>query len=287
MCRLRCLLLESGPHGGVLADDGGSGSGGGGGTYTLSSLRRLVQASDGELLAQLHAIAAYEVDGHYRLLRDEYAQSLVQDVLNAVIETRQPAHRVHTATVVATVQHLHPPAIAQQCLHTLAPYSPQQPHSDDEHIALCPERLSRHVACSIFTAAPPASHRQPADELLRRIASALPAPLVCQPAYLLSLAVSLPATPSAPAVYRYLPAHQLPMDVKQRLSAMFAVKAKWSAEEMAAWMSDITTAAAAAEGRGGGKADGALLKHCRTQTDKEVVGGHTRQTLYYVSHAQG
>ena len=294
VCHLRSLLRQSGLYGGVLSSDAaavssvatcGSDSGTSG-FYTFSSLRRLVQASDEQLRVQLHSIAAYEVDKCYRLLQDEYAVSLLHDVINAVIETRQPAHRVHAATVVATLAHLHPAAISQQCLHSLAAYSPLHPSPRDSHISLCPERVSAQLAHSIFNAAPPASHCQPAADLIARITSAMPPPLVCKPVYLLSVAVSLPAphSPHTPHTYRYLPAHSLPIDVPSRLSAMFAVKAAWSGEEMAAWMDDITTAAGTDGGNRGSscKADTALLKHCRTVTEKEANGN---KATFYVSNA--
>ena len=289
LCHLRSLLLQSGLYSGVLSADDSDASGGDGSTsgavrYTFSSLRRLVAASDDQLRVQLHSLTAYVVDDSYRLLRADYAHSLVQDVINAIIETKQPAHKVSKETVIATIGHLHPPAITQQCLHALAPHSTQPSHSD-ECISLCPERVSQQLAHSIFQSAPPASHWQPAEQLLQALTSAMPAPLTCQPAHLLSIAVLLPSTPATPSTYRYLPAASLPVDVKSRLSAMFAVKDKWSSEEMAAWMADISSGSLA-DGRGSSssKADTALLKHCRTVTEREV-NGNKKQTLYYVSSA--
>ena len=241
--------------------------------FTFSSLRRLVQASDEQLHAQLHSIAAYDVDGHYRLLHERYEHSLVHDIINAIVETRQSVYKVDTATVVATIAHLHPPTMARQCLHSLAAYS-ARPTLDQPHIMLCPERLSRHLAHALFNAAPPASHCQPADTVIAAITSGLPAPLVCQPAYLLSIAVVLPSTASTTPSYRYLPAHMLPSDVKGRLSALFAVKDKWTAEEMAAWTADVLPVAA--------KPDSALLKHARPVTEKDANGN---KTVCYVSNA--
>ena len=275
VCHLRSLLRRCGEYGGLLfADVRMDRSEGSLTSSTYANLRCSVQASDAELRAQLHSVSAYEVEGCYRLLHADYSHSLVHDVLNAIIETAQPPHRVNKATVVATVDHLHPPTIIAQCLHTLAQYSPHSTHND-EHIALCPKRLSQHLAHSIFSSDPPTSHWQQADQLLQRITSSMPAPLTCQPAYLLSIAVSLPSTPS---VYRYLPSHSLPVDVRSRLSAMFAVKAKWSGEELSAWMDECSSVAVADSG----KADSTWLKHCRLLTEKEASG---QKSVMYCSSA--
>ena len=272
--------------------------------HTFDSLRRLIQASDEQLRAQLHSVGAYDVSGHYRLLHSDYSHSLLHDTLNAVVETKQPRHRVHLDTVAATVQHLHPPAMTRQCLHILSPYSAHL-SSDDEYASLCPQRVSQHVAHSLFSADPPGSHWQRADRLLLDINAHLPPPLACQPAHLLGIAVALPAastasttaattaasagaansasTPAAllTAAYHYVPSRALPVDVSARLSAMFAVKEAWSGAEMAAWMVDVT-GGAVASGKSN-KADSAWLKHCRAVADKDSDGN---KCTFYTSNAR-
>ena len=290
VCHLRALLLRGGLYRGLLpaaeSDDGADDESGMDALHSFDSLRRVVQASDAQLRAQLHSIAAYEVDGYYRLLHDEYARTLVQDVVNACIETRQSADKVHAATVVRTVQHLHTPDIVRQCLRNMARYShlqhqPAMDDDEDEHTALCPQRLSQQLAHAIFSSATPASHTQQADTLLRTITAALPAPLICQPSYLLTVAALLPSPPPAPSTYRYLPSHTLPADVPGRVQRMFAVKERWTAEEMAAWMDEVAANDSADSSSRAGKPDTALLKHCRTVTEKDAQGN---KTVYYFSN---
>ena len=281
---LRALLLQSGLYRGLLPDEGHMNPDNTeDSAHSFDSLRRLVQASDEQLRAQLHSVGAYDVDGYFQLLDEQYAQTLVQDVINAVIETRQPTGRVSVDTIVATIGHLHSPAIIQQCLHALSPYDQHRRWSDEgqqqPHVALCPLRLTQHLAREVFSSA----HSQPADSVLHAITAAMPPPLVCEPSHLLGIAAALSSPPPAPVLYRYLPCHALPVDVAGRVRALFAVKERWTEAEMAAWMDDIAVLLPADSGcRAGGTDSAALLKHCRIVTEKDATGN---KTIYYLSNA--
>ena len=232
--------------------------------YSFDQLRRVIQASDAQLSAALHALFAYDIGGVYRTLHPGYQHALVTDVLNAVTETVQSPGDVDSTVLAQTLAHLYPPSLVIQTAQLLSPYTALS--SSSSRHALCSQLLTRLHATRLFSESPSI----PSPVLVAALTSHLPAPLVFDPAHLLGLALLMPSLPPQPPVYHWLPVWALAVDVRGRLADLFGIKERWTFEEMSGWLSDLCAV--------GEKVEALLMKHTRTVQDKDPHG--VKRTLY-------
>ena len=230
---------------------------------SFAQLQQVVQASDSQLLAALHSLSAFLIGGRYRSLTAAYQSRLVRDLLNALTETQQSPLHVDARLITQTLRPLHPPSLVSQTLSLFSPYSPAA--ATAVYHSLCPRLLSQHFAQQLFSSSPSI----PAPTLLSSLSSSLPAPLIFDPAFLLSFAVLLPS-PSAlsPPSYHWLPVSALRSDLKGRLADLFACKKGWRLEEMQGWLADVLGASDSVES--------VLLRCCRAEMHRDASGAAVR-----------
>lgn len=199
--------------------------------YTLADLQRLVQGSRHEINRELTAMHAFEWKGYWRVMEDQERIETIKYVLHYMM--KQHLGTVHLSDV----------------LHQMKDFASAPLHS-------CLSSAGT-VAEDVWTPDPVKLYRMCATDLLLSKSSyfeeefrtafanlsdmLIPAKLVRADIPLEGVlsGIAIRKTEKGRPIYRYFPAEVLVKDFAGRLEQLFAVKEKWSQEELRPYVADV------------------------------------------------
>ena len=116
-----------------------------GNVYSLNELQVLVQCSDKELKAELDRLGAFLRKGKYRILDMDYEEKILDFVLSIIEENGWPFGMVPISNVTQSAKLLYEENVVAS---VLAKYGIR--HSDQQHVALTPEKIVRFKSAAIL-----------------------------------------------------------------------------------------------------------------------------------------
>lgn len=227
---LRALLALR-PYRGRAADGGGPA----GDTFSFAELCARVQASEGEIRAALAALSAVEVDGRWRLVDPPAALETLRLVLATLAEQSWPLAAVPAAALAAAL----PQIDAELLGHVLSTHGSVASGSSkagDAVYALSASLVTASLGVYLLASS---NRRQRVTDFMEKWRQEADEYGVAALSLDMLRGRAVSDGSGAEAVVWYWPVEALPAALKERLVALFAGKARWTADELRPYVHDF------------------------------------------------
>lgn len=199
--------------------------------YTLADLQRLVQASRHEINRELTAMHAFEWKGCWRVMEDQERIETIKYVLHYMM--KQHLGTAHLSEVLQQMKDL-ASAPLQACLASAGLIAEDIWTPD-------PIKLYRMCATDLFLSKSSYLEEEFRAAFANLSDMLIPARLVRTDIPLNSIlsGIAIRKTDKGRPIYKYFPAEALVKDFAGRMEQLFAVKEKWSQEELRPYVADV------------------------------------------------
>jgi sister chromatid cohesion protein DCC1 len=234
---------------------------------TFEEINEMVQASPAEIKFALKKLNAFEIDGCWRVLKEDYTAEIFRVILLSAVTDDIPLHRMALSAVMKGVTEQDVPVfVAKAILETFgepvdAAVSDESgggggSAEDEQLFKLTVRNICRFEALELLKL----QERWPYHSFLESWSEALPEGMITDPEYLDGLALlSDGSTGGGGAELCYFPVATLPVNVKQRFLKLFDRQAKWSMKQIRPYLEDLAIGLLTVEKM--------LFKHARGFTD--------------------
>ena len=213
-----------------------------------SELLSKVQASRGEVESALHALGVVEMDGKMRLVSKAAVREVARNLLDTIMENGWSVDKLDGNLCSAAMTGVDP-VMLTHTLSTLGSVEGGEGSSDSNTWRLSADAVAKVSAHGLFLAHV-ATTSKPWEygDFLLSWAARTPGAEEPNPALLAGVCVKLTRADSAEAFLHYCPSDSLPLEPAARLAALFAIKHKYTAEELQPYMADLASKQTAAVG---------------------------------------
>ncbi|KAK2721208.1 sister chromatid cohesion protein DCC1-like [Artemia franciscana] len=195
-------------------------------TLTFDELCGRIQASEKELKDALDENHAFILNGEFRILDIDYCYrtwSLIEGVKE---ENSWSLNSMKKSVILESISHISPVYVIEAFLKRFCHISDE----DEDIISLNHEEIARFFGEFLFNR----NQQYSLTEFLSYWQESVPEGVVVDIKHLSGLAIAKPE--SQPPVIRFFPEYDLPEDVPQRFMALFAMKPKWTLEEITPYL---------------------------------------------------
>ena len=221
-------LLERAPFGGSDEDEEEDGGAAEARLYSLDTLENIVQASRGEIMAELGAMEAVQVGEHWRVLDRDYLWTVIDVLLLTVVEQDWDINALEEDAVVAAMSDF-PAVIARHVLRTHC-----MPAEEGAPLVLNRTRVTTFRAEQLLAAAKSGSTWK-VDEFMDMWRKVLPETFdAVLDAPELSMLGGLAIVKKFGPFQHVVPFHyrSLSDDPAERFKQLFAQQARWTLSEL-------------------------------------------------------
>ncbi|KAL7753292.1 Ctf8p and Ctf18p associating protein [Sorochytrium milnesiophthora] len=225
--------------------------------YTLSELQQVVQASDAELLAALRTLDALPIHGVYRVLAPSYMQEVLTLVFSTAVAEGWPLDALSLDKCQRVLQSEDNvlPAVTE---HVLQVFANAQ---DGNTWAVCPSKVCRFMAKMLFENAADGMWKR--EEFLNAWREHVPEQYQVDASVLKDMSVETQDPISGVSYLQYIAVASLSSKPVERLAQLFAVKTKWTRDEIMPFVSDLVLERK--------KVEPMLIKHARVVRTKDGI----------------
>eukprot|EP00730_Choanoeca_flexa_P016512 TRINITY_DN7821_c0_g1_i1.p1 TRINITY_DN7821_c0_g1~~TRINITY_DN7821_c0_g1_i1.p1 ORF type:complete len:395 (+),score=111.54 TRINITY_DN7821_c0_g1_i1:92-1276(+) len=228
---------------------------------TFDELLHTLQMSRAELIMGLNKMDAFQEQGRWMLLDDEYQTEVLDNLLTTAEADALPLNQMSLAATTAAMTDFNVPQFVLR--NVMSRYGEQLGDNEDQY-ALKPDAIVRFRAEQLLKIA---EQQWYYDAFMAAWKEAVPEGMAVSSELLRGLALVIEKArtaedESAQKALLYLPSKSLPVKVKDRLTALFRTQPVWTEAEIRPYLKDIETPQQTV--------DQMLFKHCREFTQQGV-----------------
>ncbi|XP_021378871.1 sister chromatid cohesion protein DCC1-like isoform X2 [Mizuhopecten yessoensis] len=242
--------------------------------YTFQDLLNLVQASEAEITAALKKLQACKLEGYWRVLHFDFLTQVLNHIIQLSEENDWLRSGLPLEDCCQTLEELFPRPVIEHVISCYADKmsSPTGTEDDDSHMEIDTAfyTLNEDKICRFFAElCLRNAGKFNLQEFLSVWEQSVPSGMKT---YLHQVeGMALINRSSKPEVIWYFPAENLPEDVGERFDSLFRTREKWTLDEIAPYVRDLTTA----------KVDvgGLLLKYARSSLHNGIKVFNSRKLV--------
>lgn len=224
--------------------------------YTLSDMLDVIQASETEIMDELHKMEACLIDGYWRVFDLDYRDEVFQHILTLLEEKDWSWKMVLLDMCCESLSELHPPFVIRHCLDC---YGVPQVREEDGKVIyeLIEERVCQFYAELLLRPAGKFNYQ----EFMESWQQSVPLGMTTDLKQLKGLAMTDMNT--MPPVIWHFPVDNLPQEPADRFAKLFRTREKWTYDSLEPYVKDLSTPTQSL--------NALLLKYTRSSTNPNGV----------------